>query len=100
MPWLSFSVFISFGYVLVEAMAAEKPVVAFNITSNPEIVADNETGFLVPHPNETVFTNKILELNSSPDLREKLGKNGRKRVEEKFQLNQIIRKIESYLKLV
>ncbi len=94
------SVWEGFGYVLVEAMAAEKPVIAFDMTSNPEIVSDQETGFLVPYPNETFFANKIIALNSSPELREKLGKNGRKKVEKKFQLNQIIQEIEAYLKLV
>ena len=36
-----------FGYVIVEAMAASKPVVAYNISSNPEIIRENQTGFLV-----------------------------------------------------
>ena len=38
-----------FGYVIAEAMYCEKPVVAFNVSSNPEIVSNNETGFLVEH---------------------------------------------------
>lgn len=94
------SVWEGFGYVLVEAMAAKKPVIAFDITSNPEIVSNKDTGFLVPYPNETLFANKIIELSLNPALRKVLGENGRKRVEEKFQLNQIIQEIEAYLKLV
>ncbi len=94
------SIWEGFGYVLVEAMAAKKPIVAFDITSNPEIVADKETGFLVPYPDEDFFAKKIIELNSSPELRSVLGENGRKRVESKFQLNQIIHEIENYLELV
>jgi glycosyltransferase involved in cell wall biosynthesis len=94
------SVWEGFGYVLVEAMAAGKPVIAFDITSNPEIVSNKNTGYLVPHPNETFFTNKIIALNLSPELRDELGENGRKRVETKFQLAQIIQEIETYLKLV
>jgi glycosyltransferase involved in cell wall biosynthesis len=42
------SIWERFGYVLVEAMASYIPVVAFEISSNPEIEEHNKTGYLVP----------------------------------------------------
>ena len=91
------SIWEGFGYVIVEAMASKKPVVAFNITSNPEIIVDNETGFLIPHPNINKFSEQLEILVQDKELRNKFGVNGRKRAEEKFQLNLIIKEIEAYL---
>ncbi|OFY93660.1 MAG: hypothetical protein A3K10_12595 [Bacteroidetes bacterium RIFCSPLOWO2_12_FULL_31_6] len=86
-----------FGYVIVEAMAAKKPVVAFDITSNPEIIAADETGFLIPHLNINKFSEQLEILAQDKKLRTKFGENGRKRAEEKFQLKLIIKEIEAYL---
>ena len=41
------SLWEGFGYVIVEAMAAGKPVVAFDVSSNPEIIRDEKSGYLV-----------------------------------------------------
>ncbi len=62
-----------FGYVLVEAMAAQKPVVAFDISSNPEIVQDGETGFLVPFGDVQVLKERVLRLLHDPSLRASFG---------------------------
>lgn len=93
------SIWEGFGYVIVEAMAAKKPVVAFDITSNPEIIRQltDETGFLIPLPDISKFSEQLKILAQDAALRIKLGINGRKRVEEKFQLNRIVKDIEAYL---
>ena len=62
-----------FGYVIVEAMACNKPVVGFNISSNPEIVTHNKTGFLVEYPDTTQFTDKIETLINNKKLLLKIG---------------------------
>lgn len=86
-----------FGYVLVEAMACRKPVVAFNISSNPEIVADHETGFLVNPMDIKAFTEKVELLGHDPDMCKTFGQAGRKRVEDFFELVNNQRKVESLL---
>ncbi len=86
-----------FGYVLVEAMACRKPVVAFNVSSNPEIVVNNETGFLINQPDTDAFTEKVQLLGDDPDLCRSFGQAGRKRVEELFELENNLRKVESLL---
>jgi len=89
-----------FGYVLVEAMACQKPVIAFDLTSNPEIVEaqnnEKRTGFLAPQKDMEAITNYILKLAEDPKLRQKIGQNGRQRVEEQFDINRTIQEVETY----
>ena len=86
-----------FGYVIVEAMAASKPVVAYDISSNPEIIDNKVTGFLVDYPDIDMFSQKIETLIKDKDIRNQLGVNGRKAVEDKFQLDDRITEMEDYL---
>jgi glycosyltransferase involved in cell wall biosynthesis len=86
-----------FGYVLVEAMACRKPVIAFHTSSNPEIVADGETGFLVKDFNTDEFAEMIFFLANQPELRKQMGEKGRKRVEDLFVLEKAVRGVEGML---
>ena len=52
----------SFGLSALEAMACEVPVVATNVGGLPEVVADGETGFLVPVGDTDAMAARILEL--------------------------------------
>ncbi len=91
------SLWEGFGYVIVEAMAAQKPVVAFDVSSNPEIIAKDETGFLIKNTDINAFSNTLEQLAKDKELRLSFGTNGRKRVEEKFQLAFVIKQIEAIL---
>jgi glycosyltransferase involved in cell wall biosynthesis len=93
------SIWEGFGYVIVEAMAAKKAVVAFDITSNPEIITQNETGFLIPQKNVIEFSEKIDLLLNNTKLSYNMGADGRNKAEERFQLKTIILEIEAYLQL-
>lgn len=86
-----------FGYVLVEAMAACKPVVAYNVSSNSEVVGDHQTGFLVDYPDLDMFCRNIELLAADEILRSQLGKNGRQVVENHFQLKDRMNELEEYL---
>jgi glycosyltransferase involved in cell wall biosynthesis len=83
-----------FGYVLIEAMACGKPVVASRCGAIPEIVIDNETGFLVEPGNINELTEKISLLISDNKLRETMGYKGRIRVERYFSYEAVIPKIK------
>jgi glycosyltransferase involved in cell wall biosynthesis len=87
-----------FGYVLVEAMACRKPVVAFNASSMPEIIANNKTGFLIDNMDIDAFAQKVEYLISNPILRESFGQTGRKRVEEVFEVARTEDNVEQLLK--
>ena len=82
-----------FGYVIVEAMAAGKPVIAFNKSSNPEIISDGKNGFLVDFPDVKQFADETEKLIRNKSLREKMGKDARIWVENNFQLDHKISEI-------
>jgi len=76
--------------VLIEAMAMKLPVISTNITGIPEIVEDGVSGILV-HPNdENTLSEALIKLIGDHDLREKLGENARKKIEERFDINRNI----------
>jgi glycosyltransferase involved in cell wall biosynthesis len=77
-----------FGYVLAEAMLAGKPIVAFNVSSNPELVENGVNGILVPWCETEAFEIALVELINNPDLRDKMGENGRKIVRDRFDFNK------------
>lgn len=88
------SVWEGFGYVLVEAMLKSSPVVAFNMTSNPEIVTANETGFLVDYPNTDDFANKTVEFITNDTLRKSMGGKAKESVLNRFDLEDRITEFE------
>lgn len=74
----------SFGVSVLEASACEVPVIASNVGGLPEVVADKQTGFLVPKQNPEVIAGALEKLISDKALRQAFGSNGRKMVEEKY----------------
>lgn len=90
------SLWEGFGYVLAEASLAEKPIIAFNISSNPELVKDHISGFLTETNNMSQIVEKIKILQDS-NLRRKMGDAGRKFVLESFDKNSIYKHLEEYI---
>jgi len=91
------SLWEGFGYVLVEAMIYAKPVVAFNVSSNPEIVSADKTGYLVERGNTAAFAEKLALLISDSKKRDSMGTNGRETVRARFDLKIIIDQLERYM---
>src|SRR5205814_33468 len=106
------SIYEPFGIINLEAMACETAVVASAVGGIKEVVADGETGFLVPleqtkegsfePANREKFARDIAkrvnQLMKDPQLREKFGKAGRKRVEENFSWTSIAQKTKALYK--
>jgi sugar transferase (PEP-CTERM/EpsH1 system associated) len=76
---------------LLEAMAMERPIVATNVGGNPEVVVDGVTGFLVPPKESQKMADAIVKLLHNPELAQKMGEAGRRRVEEKFSLERMVK---------
>lgn len=87
------SLWEGFGYALVEAMTLEKTVVGFNISSNPEVVADGKTGILVPVKNTEKLAEALEKLIIDVELRKKMGSAGRVRVLENFNTPLVLQKL-------
>jgi len=79
---------------LLEAMAAGKPCVATNVGGNPEVVVDGETGILVPPKDPQAMADAIVKILRNPELAQKMGAAGRRRVEEKFSLDRMVGEYE------
>ncbi len=75
--------------VILEAMAAGKPVVASNVAGIPLVVIHNETGLLVPEKDQNALTDAICRLLKNGELRDQLGKNGRRRVRDELNWHQV-----------
>jgi len=84
----------SFGVVLIEAMAMERPVVSTNCDGVVDIVVDGQTGIYVHPRNAGELANALTTLINDAALREKMGKAGRRRVEELFDQRKQLNKIE------
>ena len=87
------SLYEGFGNVLLEAMAAQKPVIAFDLSSNPEVVVDGHTGFLAAPENLAAFAKCTEELIDNAPLRKQFGLNARQRAEEKFDMQRVTAEI-------
>ncbi|MGE5673607.1 MAG: glycosyltransferase family 4 protein [Mycobacterium leprae] len=72
------------GLVLLEAMAAGRPVVATRVGGVPEVVADGETGILVEPENPEALAGAMKRLLSDPGLAARMSEAGRRRVEQQF----------------
>jgi len=86
-----------YGYVIVEAMANAKPVVAFNVSSNPEIIEEGRNGFLIPPFDTGLFSDRVMELIANSELREKFGASARASVYDRFDFNRALEALEGYL---
>lgn len=87
----------SYGYVMIEAMANAKPVVAFNVSSNPEIIEEGRNGFLIPPFDIGLFSDRVMELIANRELREKFGASAKASVYERFNYNRALEALEGYL---
>jgi glycosyltransferase involved in cell wall biosynthesis len=83
-----------FGRVNLEAMAMRKPVISTNVGGIPEVVLDGVTGILVHPGNSLELAHAIIRLLNDRELRESLGREGRRRVEEHFTLQAHVQKIQ------
>ena len=80
-----------FGRSIMEALAMEKAVVATRVGGIPDLIKDNENGFLVSPHNPEMLAKKIKELIESKELRERFGRAGREHVIRNYEWNDGIK---------
>ena len=103
------SIYEPFGIINLEAMACETAVVASAVGGIKEVVVDGKTGFLVlleqmkESPFEAInpekfardLAGRVNALMRDPQLRERFGKSGRKRVEQQFSWSAVAGKTKA-----
>jgi glycosyltransferase involved in cell wall biosynthesis len=89
-----------FGRVVAEAEAMEIPVVVSNAGGLVEVVEHGKTGFTFNWGSEREMLEHLIRLCDDPDLRIRMGKEGRKLVESHFSQEIMVRKITDVYKKV
>jgi len=85
------------GLAVIEAMASGTPVVASRVGGVAEVVADGETGFLVPPGDVAALGDRLSTLLSDHRMREAMGRRARELVCDRFTWDACARRcIESY----
>jgi glycosyltransferase involved in cell wall biosynthesis len=82
------------GLSMIQAMACGKPVVGSRINGIPEVIVDGETGFLVDPGNPVPLAEKVAYLLSNEEKSRAMGAAGRRRAEEKFDQDRLVRELE------
>jgi len=77
---------------VLEAMSAQLPVIASAVGGVPELVVEGETGLLVPPGDIDALAHALERLLADGRLRQRLGKAGRHRLEERFGLDEFRRR--------
>jgi glycosyltransferase involved in cell wall biosynthesis len=82
------------GTAVLEAMAMKKPVVATRVGGIPEVVQEGKTGYLVEPGNPGAIAGKVIPLLQDKDLCQKMGIQGRHRVEAYYDNRLMVQRIE------
>jgi rhamnosyl/mannosyltransferase len=87
----------AFGYVQLEAMASGRPVISTDVPSGVSWVNQHErTGLIVPAGDAGALRAAMQRLMTDEPLRERLGRQGRARVEEGFTLAHLRERLRTF----
>ncbi len=84
-----------FPNAVLEAMAAEKAVVATRVGGTPEAVADGETGILVPAHDPAALAAALVALLRDPARARGMGEAGRRRVLDRYAVERMVAAYET-----
>ena len=79
------------SFAVLEAMAAERPIVASAVDGTVEVVEDGRSGLLVPPGDSAVLADRIVRLLGDRALRERMGRAARRRVVEHYGQQRMLR---------
>lgn len=86
--------------VLPQSLAMGKPCVSFDIDGAPEVVIDDKTGYLVEAFDNATLADRIARLLEDPELRRKLGENGRRHVDPNFRTEKMVADISEVYQMM
>jgi glycosyltransferase involved in cell wall biosynthesis len=82
---------------ILEAMTMSLPCIVATNSGNEELIIDNINGFHFGFGNEKDLAEKILYLFNNKESREKMGKNGRKIIEDKYNIKRVLKEFDNFL---
>lgn len=88
------------GISILEAQACGIPVVATCVGGIPEVIKHEVTGLLVPAQNSAALAAAIMKIMQNKELSIKLSEQAKQDVEKKFNLGQMVDKVEQVYKTV
>ena len=80
------------GQTLLEAMACGTPAVCTDVASMPEVVVDQQTGFVVPPNDPSALRARLAFLRDNSESAAEMGRAGRKRVLTHFNWRSVVDK--------
>ncbi|MGD2044597.1 MAG: glycosyltransferase [Gemmatimonadota bacterium] len=83
------------GVVLIEALAHGKPAIASRTGGIVDVVKDDETGLLVEPGDTAALAEAIVRLAECPELRARLGSQGRALVRDEFSWRTVVPRLEA-----
>ena len=92
---LDLLVTLSAGGVVIEAMASGLPVIGTDLGSASETIDNGVTGMLLPQNDIHAVSEAIVHLLDDRQMRDEMGKAGRKRVEKLFDIRKNIKLVEA-----
>ena len=84
--------------VVSEASACGKPVIASNVGGIPEMVIDGKTGHLIQPHDAQALSSSLVSILTNDECANKMGLEGRKYMEEKFNIVHLTQKLEIFYK--
>ena len=90
------SLWEGFGYVIAEAGLCQKPTIAFDTSSNPEVIAQNKSGVLVPTNDIGAFCDAIIDFNINRERITSMGTFAQKFVLDSFDKATLNKKLADY----
>lgn len=82
---------------VLEASAAGLPIIATFHAGIPDVILDNETGFLVPEHDVDAMAQKMLQLLENKTLAQQMGAKGKERIEKYFTLEKHLQKLDELI---
>ena len=83
-----------FPIAVLEAMASHLPVIASKVGGIPEIIENEKDGLLVEKENPKQLSKAIIKLLDNPNLAERMGANGRRKVENNYTWKKVAKEFE------
>jgi len=79
---------------LIEAQAANIPVISTDVGGVQDILKDGETGVIVPRGDLNLYVNALVELINNEEKRKMMSQNGWNYVQEKFHYNTLVQNMD------